>query len=129
MISKPGQVFSRIHIDDIAGATFHLIDRYSKGQTPKIINIADNYPTVNTDVLRYAAELLNYKLPPIQSFEMAAKEMTPMALSFWEENRRVSNNLLCKELGYQLIHQDYKSGLKACYLLDTVKSNPNYLEG
>ena len=49
---------------------------------------------------------------------MAAQTMSPMALSFWEENRRISNNLLCKQLGYSLIHSDYQAGLKDCLIQD-----------
>tara|TARA_B100000029_G_scaffold494494_1_gene558310 strand:+ start:784 stop:1692 length:909 start_codon:yes stop_codon:yes gene_type:complete len=116
MIDKPGQVFSRIHVDDIAGATFHLMHLASQGKRPKIVNVADNLPSPNIEVMRYAASLLKTTLPPIESFEKAVKTMTPMALSFWQENRRISNKLLCKELGYSLIHDDYKSGLKECFL-------------
>ncbi len=114
MIDKPGQVFSRIHVDDIAGAAFHLIHLANKGQRPQIINIADNLPTTNTEVLRFAASLLGIGVPPLEPFESAAKTMSPMALSFWQENRRVSNQMLCKDLGYSLIHPDYQSGLKDC---------------
>ena len=116
LIDKPGQVFSRIHIDDIAGAVIHLIHLSRQGNSPQIINIADDFPTANLEVLTYAASLLNMKLPAAEKFETAAKKMSPMALSFWEENRRVSNNLLCKELGYSLLHPDYRSGLKDCLL-------------
>ena len=116
LIDKPGQVFSRIHIDDIAGAIMHLISLSTQGIRPEIINIADDFPTANIEVLTYAASLLKQKLPAAEKFEIAAKTMSPMALSFWEENRRVSNKLLCKELGYSLLHPDYRSGLKDCLL-------------
>ena len=49
-------------------------------------------------------------------FEDAKKELTPMAQSFWTENRRVSNKLLCETLGYKLIYKNYKMGLKNCFL-------------
>ncbi len=114
MIDKPGQVFSRIHVDDIAGAIFHLIKLASTGIKPKIINVADNQPSTNVEVLEYAASLLGSSLPPIQPFEIASKEMSPMALSFWEENRRVSNQMLCKKLGYPLLHPNYQVGLRDC---------------
>ncbi len=116
MVDKPGQVFSRIHIDDIAGATMHLINLAAKGVRPNIINVTDNKPTSNIKVLEYAASLLGHSLPPVESFEVAAKQMSAMALSFWEENRRVSNQLLCKELGYSLMHPDYQSGLQDCLI-------------
>ncbi len=114
MVQKYGQVFSRIHIDDIAGAVIHLINLAATGQSPTIINVADNMPTANIEVLTYAAKILNYPLPEIEDFESAAKKMSPMALSFWQENRKVSNQLLCEELGYSLIHPNYMSGLKDC---------------
>ena len=68
MVHKPGQVFSRIHIDDIAGSIMHLIHLFSTGTNPKIINLADNNPANNVEVLSYAANLLNIPLPPIESF-------------------------------------------------------------
>ena len=54
------------------------------------------------------------QMPEQIDFEEAKKNLSPIALSFWEENRKVSNDLLCKTLGYQLIHKDYKSGLQNC---------------
>ena len=116
LIDKPGQIFSRIHVDDIAGATMHLISLAAKGNMPKVINIADNLPSTNVDVLRYAARLIKHELPAIEPFEKASKNMSPMALSFWQENRRVSNQLLCEKLSYKLIHPDFKSGLDECFL-------------
>ncbi|WP_320666672.1 SDR family oxidoreductase [Prochlorococcus sp. MIT 1307] len=122
MIDKPGQVFSRIHIDDIAGAIFHLINLSTKKNIkPTIVNVADNLPSTNIEVMQYAASLMNISLPPIEPFQIAAPTMSSMALSFWQENRKVSNNKLCNELGYRLIHSDYKSGLKDCWLQN--KSN------
>ncbi len=113
-IHKPGQIFSRIHIDDIAGATFHLIHLAAKGKKPRIVNVADNYPSTNIEVLYYAASLLGVTLPPVEAFAVAEKRMSPMALSFWQENRKVSNKMLCEEMGYSLLHPDYHSGLQDC---------------
>ena len=115
MIDKPGQVFSRIHVDDIAGAIIHLINLSTKGIRPSVINVTDNLPTTNLEVLRFAADLLGYSLPPIEPFEIASQKMSPMALSFWQENRRVNNELLCNELGYHLIHPDFRFGMKDCF--------------
>ena len=92
----------------------HLIHLSSNGIQPKIINVADDNPVNNVEVLSYAAKLLNIPIPRIESFEIASKTMSPMALSFWQENRKVSNQTLCKILGYKLIHADYKSGLNDC---------------
>ena len=117
LIDKPGQIFSRIHIDDIAGSIMHLITLSEKNIRPNIINISDNLPSSNIDVLLYAAKLMNkISLPPIEPFEKASKEMSPMALSFWQENRKISNKLLCKDLNYSLIHPNYESGLKEYWL-------------
>ena len=115
MIDKPGQVFSRIHVDDIAGAVLFLINLYAQGKNPSVVNIADNLPTNNLEVINFAAKLAKKSLPPIVPFQIAKKTMSPMALSFWQENRKVENNLLCKKLGYSLIYPDYKTGLKNCF--------------
>ncbi len=124
-IDKAGQVFSRIHIDDIAGAIIHLINLYAQGKCPKIINLADNLPASNLEVMEYAAKLLGTELPLIEPFEIASQEMSPMALSFWLENRKISNKILCKSMGYSLIHPDYKSGLKDC-LIKTTEQKTKY---
>jgi len=115
MIDKPGQVFSRIHVDDIAGAVLFLINLYSQGKTPSVVNVADNLPTNNLEIIAFAAKIANKSLPPTLPFETAKETMSPMALSFWQENRKVDNSLLCKTLGYSLIYPDFKSGLKNCY--------------
>ena len=114
MVHKQNQVFSRIHVDDIAGAIIYLINMATKGIKPNIVNIADNLPSSNIEVSKFAATITGSSLPSIESFEIASKTMSPMALSFWQENRKVSNNLLCKKLGYELMHPTYKSGLKDC---------------
>tara|TARA_Y100001968_G_scaffold31481_1_gene24200 strand:- start:272 stop:1168 length:897 start_codon:yes stop_codon:yes gene_type:complete len=115
MIDKPGQVFSRIHVDDIAGAVLFLINLYSKGKNPSVINIADDLPTDNLKVINFAAKLAKKSLPSTVPFETAKKSMSPMALSFWQENRKVDNKLLCEEMGYSLIYPNYKSGLRNCF--------------
>ena len=115
MIDKPGQVFSRIHVDDIAGAVLFLINLYAQGKNPSVVNVTDDLPTNNLEVINFAAKLANKSLPSTVPFEIAKNTMSPMALSFWEENRKVENNLLCKKLGYSLIYPDFKSGLKDCF--------------
>ena len=116
MIDKPGQVFSRIHVDDIAGSVLFLINLYFQGKTPSIVNVADNLPANNLDVINFAAKIAKKSLPSRVPFEIAQKTMSPMAISFWQENRKVDNKLLCKKLGYSLIYPDFKSGLKNCFL-------------
>ena len=115
MIDKPGQVFSRIHVDDIAGSVLFLINLYSQGKNPLVINVADNLPSNNLEVINFAAKIAKKSVPSAIPFEIAKKEMSPMALSFWQENRKVDNKLLCKKLGYSLIYPDFKSGLKNCF--------------
>tara|TARA_B100001250_G_scaffold161086_1_gene138364 strand:- start:1179 stop:2075 length:897 start_codon:yes stop_codon:yes gene_type:complete len=115
MVDKPGQVFSRIHVDDIAGAIFFLINLYSRGNNPTLINIADNLPTNNLEVITFAAKMANKSLPSTIPFEIAKQTMSPIALSFWQENRKVDNKLLCNKLGYSLIYPEFKSGLKNCF--------------
>ena len=115
MIDKPGQVFSRIHVDDIAGAVLFLINLYALGKNPSVVNVADDLPTNNLEVLDYAAKLAKKSLPSKVPFDIAQHTMSPMALSFWQENRKVDNNLLRKKLGYSLIYPDFKSGLRNCF--------------
>ena len=114
VIHKPNQVFSRIHVADIANAIIYLLLKINHQNFQQIINIADNYPTSQLEVIEHSYKLLDLKMPEPINFDDAKKLLSPIALSFWEENRRVSNTLLCKDLGYKLIHKDYKSGLRNC---------------
>ena len=115
MIDKPDQVFSRIHVDDIAGSVLFLINLYSQGKNPLVVNVADDLPTSNLEVITFAAKIAKKSIPLKIPFEIAKKEMSPMSLSFWQENRKVDNKLLCQKLGYSLIYPDFKSGLKNCF--------------
>ena len=72
-------------------------------------------PTNNLEVIAFAAKIAQKSLPSKVPFEIAKKSMSPMALSFWQENRRVDNKFLCKKLGYSLVYPDFKSGLKNCF--------------
>ena len=126
MIDKPGQVFSRIHVDDIAGSVLFLINLYFQGKTPSIVNVADNLPANNLDVINFAAKIAKKSLPSRVPFEIAQKTMSPMAISFWQENRKVDNKLLCKKLGYSLIYPDFKSGNTDPDLLKNMESEENF---
>ena len=114
VIHKPNQVFSRIHVADIANAILYLLLKINDENFKQIINIADNYPTSQIEVISHSYKLLGLKMPEPIHFDDAKKLLSPIALSFWEENRRVSNGLLCRDLGYKLIYENYKSGLKNC---------------
>ena len=119
IIDKPNQVFSRVHVADIANAIIYLLLKINKYDYHQIINIADDYPSSQAEVIEHCYNLLELTMPESIDFDQAKKILSPIALSFWEENRKVSNNLLCKELGYKLIFKSYKSGLRNC--LETIK--------
>ncbi len=104
-IVKPGQVFNRIHRDDIAGALRHLADERRGG----VFNVTDDMPSPTQDVVAYAASLMGVEPPPEIPFETAG--LSPMARSFYEENKRVSNRAI-KEAGYRFSFPDYRSALE-----------------
>jgi nucleoside-diphosphate-sugar epimerase len=110
-IIKPGQVFNRIHVGDIAQAIDAVITRRVSG----IFNIADNEPTPPADPIVFAAQLMGADAPPEIPFAEAAPMMSPMALSFWQECRRVRNDKLKRELGVSLRYPTYREGLRALF--------------
>ena len=110
-IVKPGQVFSRIHVDDIAQV---LAASIAKPDPGAIYNLCDDDPAPPEDVIAHAAELLGLPVPPAEDFETA--EMTPMARSFYAESKRVRNDRIKTDLGVRLIYPSYREGLRA--LLD-----------
>ena len=109
LIHKPGQVFSRVHVEDIAGTLLHCWS-LPEGDRPQLLNVADNYPCSSSETLSYAAHLLGCKLPTVERFDCVEASMSPMARSFWMENRRVSNRRLCRQLGYQLKYPTFQKG-------------------
>ncbi len=116
VISKKDQVFSRIHVADITNAIIYILQNKDYLKFHQIINIADNEPCSQIEVIQYCYKLLGLKMPKPILFEDVKKELSPIAQSFWMENRRVSNKLLCETLGYKLIYKNYKLGLKNCFL-------------
>jgi len=116
VIFKKDQIFSRIHVADITNAIIYLLQNKEYLKFHQIINIADNEPCSQIEVIQYCYELLGLKMPKPIFFEDVENELSPIARSFWMENRRVSNKLLCKTLGYKLIYKNYKDGLKNCFL-------------
>ena len=116
VIIKENQVFSRIHVADIANAIIYLLQNKNSLKFHQIINIADDEPCSQIEVIQYCYDLLGLKMPKPILFDDAKKELSSIAQSFWMENRRVSNKLLCETLGYKLIYKNYKKGLKNCYL-------------
>jgi len=116
VISKKDQVFSRVHVADITNAIIFLLQNKDSLKFHQIINIADDEPCSQLEVIQYCYDLLGLKMPKPILFKNAEKELSPIAKSFWMENRRVSNKLLCETLGYELIYKNYKKGLKNCFL-------------
>ncbi len=107
-IVKPGQVFSRIHVDDIAQVLAASMARPNPGA---IYNVCDDLPAPPQDVIEYAAELLGMPVPPAIPFDEA--ELSPMAASFYSDSKRVRNDRIKEDLGVSLLHPDYRSGLRA----------------
>ncbi|MGB0853882.1 MAG: SDR family oxidoreductase [Pikeienuella sp.] len=107
-IIKAGQLFSRIHRDDIAAALLASIDKPRPGAA---YNLCDNEAAPPQDVISFAAELLGVAPPPETPIEQA--EMSPMAASFYSESKRVSNKLMREELGVDPKYPTYREGLRA----------------
>jgi nucleoside-diphosphate-sugar epimerase len=105
-IIKEGQVFSRIHVDDIAQVLAASIARPNPGA---IYNVCDDDPAPPEDVIAHAAELLGLPVPPAVPFDEA--EMSPMARSFYAESKRVRNDRIKDGLGVRLIYPSYRDGL------------------
>ena len=112
-IIKRGQMFSRIHADDIAQV---LAASISQPRPGAIYNLCDDDPAPPQDVLAYAAQLLNMPLPPKVDFALA--DMTAMARSFYAENKRVRNDLIKSELNIALKYPSYKDGLQSLLELE-----------
>jgi nucleoside-diphosphate-sugar epimerase len=109
-IDKPGQVFSRIHVDDIAQVLLASIARPNPGAA---YNVCDDDPAPPAAVIEEACRLLKATPPPLEPFEQARASMSAMARSFYADNKRVRNDRIKKELGVRLIYPSYKEGLKA----------------
>ncbi len=111
-IDKPGQVFSRIHVDDIVAVLRASIARPHGGRA---YNVCDDKPAPPAEVVAFACDLLGVEAPPLIPFEEAAG-LSPVARSFYADNKRVRNDRIKEELGVTLRYPDYESGLRA--LLD-----------
>lgn len=109
-IHKPGHAFSRIHVDDIVQV---LLASMSTPNSGSIYNVCDNEPAPPSEIISYASQLLGIKPPPLENFD--PKNLSPMALTFWSENRRVHNNRIKDELDIKLYYPDYRVGLTALY--------------
>jgi len=112
-IIKPGQVFSRIHVDDIAQVLAASIARPAPGTA---YNVCDDEPAPPEDVIAHAATLLGLPLPPALRYDEA--EMTAMARSFYAESKRVRNDRIKRDLGVKLLYPGYREGLEALLAAD-----------
>ena len=112
-IVKPGQVFSRIHVEDIATVLEASIARPRPGA---VYNVCDDQPAPPDQVVSYAAELLGVEPPPAQDY--ATAELSPMARTFYRDNRRVRNERIKTELGVRLAYPSYREGLAALLPVD-----------
>ncbi|MEQ5775745.1 SDR family oxidoreductase [Thalassospira sp. NFXS8] len=112
-IVKPGQVFSRIHVEDIAQTVLASIARPHAGAA---YNVCDDDAAPPQDVIAYACGLLGMDPPAEENFETAV--LSPMAASFYEDNKRVENTRIKRELGVNLRYNSYQAGLQA--LLDDI---------
>ncbi|CDP50518.1 Nucleoside-diphosphate-sugar epimerases [Devosia sp. DBB001] len=106
-IVKPGQVFNRVHVADIGRVTALAAQRRLGG----VFNLADDEPAPPQDLITYAAELMGVAPPPEVPFEAA--EMTPLARSFYADNKRISNAAIKAALGIDLLYPNYREGLSA----------------
>ena len=107
-IVKPGQVFNRIHVEDIARAIAACMSTQHVGG---VFNVCDDEPAPPQDVVTCAAQILGVAPPPEIPFEQAS--FSPMAASFWTSSKRVSNRKLRQELGVELAYPTYREGLAA----------------
>jgi nucleoside-diphosphate-sugar epimerase len=107
-VAKPGQVFSRIHVEDLAAVLLASIARPRPGA---IYNVCDDEAAAPDEVVAHAASLLGVTPPPLEDFAHA--KLSPMARSFYDDNKRVSNRLIKDELGVALRYPTYREGLAA----------------
>lgn len=109
-IDKPGQVFSRIHVDDIATVLLASIDKPNPGAA---YNVCDDDPAAPAVVIAEACTLLGVPPPPVETFDEAKATMSAMAISFYDDNKRVRNDRIKRELGVALRYPTYREGLRA----------------
>jgi nucleoside-diphosphate-sugar epimerase len=107
-IVKPGQVFSRIHVADLAAV---LEASMAQPRAGGVYNVCDDAPSPPEEVIAYAAALLGVAPPPIEDFATAT--LSPMARSFYDDSKRVSNRQIKEELGVSLRYPSYREGLAA----------------
>lgn len=118
-IHKEGQVFCRIHVEDIAAALHKAMEQNLRGE---VLNVVDDLPGPQAEVVAYAAALMGIAAPPLETLDEA--QASPMLRSFYAENRRVKNDRLKTLLGGSLRYPTYKEGLQAEW--KAIQSKVNY---
>lgn len=113
IIDKSDHLFNRIHLDDITGG---ILAAMTTPKPQRIVNLTDNEPAKQGDVVRYAAKLLGVAPPPTIRYEDA--DLTPMARSFYKSRRKLRSVRLGPELGYSLTYPNYRVGLEAVLKAD-----------
>lgn len=121
-INKPGQVFNRIHVEDIVQV---LIASMMKPNPGAAYNLSDDDPVPSWEVITYACELLGITPPPIIPYNEA--DMAPIARSFYNDNKRVSNARIKNELGVSMKYPDYRKGIEACLAAEQSNQLEDYL--
>ncbi len=112
-VVKPGQVFNRIHVGDLAQIIDKAVELALTRHAGGIFNAADDEPTAPGDPIVFAASLLGVAPPPEITFEEAKRTMTPFAISFYGESKRVRNDRVKSVLGVSLRYPTYREGLRA----------------
>lgn len=115
-IDKPGQVFSRIHVEDLVSV---LTASMARPRLGAVYNVCDDDPAPPEAVVAYAAELLGIEPPPLVTLDAA--RLSPMASSFYDDNKRVLNRLIKTELGVTLHYPDFRTGLAAILADETCR--------
>ncbi len=108
-VEKEGHIFNRIHVEDVAGA---IMASFDVEDSSGIYNLSDCEPAPSHEVIAYGCELLGRPVPPIIDFELA--ELSLMARSFYNDNKRVRSEKITNALGYELKYKNFREGLKAC---------------
>jgi nucleoside-diphosphate-sugar epimerase len=114
-VIKPGHAFGRIHRDDIVQAVLAAIQQ-PRDAGARVLNLVDNAPAESAVVIEEAANLLGIPPPPGIPYDVAVTTMSPMARSFWAENRKVSSRATCEALGITWHYPSYREGLRAILL-------------
>lgn len=107
-IDRPN-LFSRIHVDDVATV---LAASMARPDAAAIYNVCDDEPARPADVIAYACDLLGVDAPPLLTWDETVRDMSAMAQSFWQDDRRVSNHRIKHDLGVRLAWPSYRSGLR-----------------